>query len=333
MNQEWSCCTCRTASTIHGQPSNAVVGQPISPAIDSGRRGREGQYDHRTTVTPSSSRWRSRSGPAGAELLGTTTVRAVNGVADFTQPQPELAGTYTLTATGGALTPDSSNDVHDRGPPPWQATSRFAAGSVHKVGRDQPPRQWRRADWLRRSRSRTPSRQPLGGPPCACRVGGLPSRGDSGQRHRDLRGRLIPRCLSAAARSRSAPGKSVTVTLDFSMSGRRSPAAISKLDEDAGTALLGIWSAPFGGGFLEGKGHSGEWDILVTTRWGQGHPITRVGSRKGLQTVQGRITRGGKLVSAHFSPRKTELPPLILNSSARRRTAASSRAEQPAGSP
>src|SRR5262249_23269048 len=66
---------------IHGQPSNAVVGQPISPAIAVAVVDAKGN-----TMTTNNSQLVTlsiASGPAGAQLLGTTTVRAVNGVADF----------------------------------------------------------------------------------------------------------------------------------------------------------------------------------------------------------------------------------------------------------
>ena len=97
---------------IHGQPSNAVVGQPISPAITVAVVDAKGN-----TITTNNTQLVTlsiASGPAGAKLLGTTTVRAVNGVADFTNLKLSLAGTYTLTATGGALTPDFSNVFTDR---------------------------------------------------------------------------------------------------------------------------------------------------------------------------------------------------------------------------
>jgi hypothetical protein len=49
------------------------------------------------------------SGPKGARLEGTTKVRAVDGVATFTNLRLNVAGTYVLEATGGKLTPDFSN--------------------------------------------------------------------------------------------------------------------------------------------------------------------------------------------------------------------------------
>src|SRR5262245_28634217 len=62
---------------IHGQPSNAVVGQPISPAITVAVVDAKGN-----TITTNNTQLVTlviASGPAGAKLLGTTTVRAVNG--------------------------------------------------------------------------------------------------------------------------------------------------------------------------------------------------------------------------------------------------------------
>ena len=76
---------------IHGQPSNAVVGQPISPAITVAVVDAKGN-----TVTTNNTQLVTlsiASGPKGAKLLGTTTVRAVNGVADFTNLKLSLAGT------------------------------------------------------------------------------------------------------------------------------------------------------------------------------------------------------------------------------------------------
>src|SRR5262249_54385404 len=49
------------------------------------------------------------SGPADAVLGGHTTVRAVHGVATFTDLTLNVAGSYTLEATGGKLDPDTSN--------------------------------------------------------------------------------------------------------------------------------------------------------------------------------------------------------------------------------
>ncbi len=123
--QEWNLTPAPAGVNIHGQPSNAVVGQPISPAITVAVVDAKGN-----TITTNNTQLVTlaiASGPAGAKLLGTTTVRAVNGVADFTNLSLSLAGTYTLTATGGTLTPDFSNEF-TIAPANVTSPSRFAAG-------------------------------------------------------------------------------------------------------------------------------------------------------------------------------------------------------------
>jgi hypothetical protein len=216
---------------IHGQPSNAVVGQPISPAITVAVVDAKGN-----TITTNNTQLVTlsiASGPKGAQLLGTTTVRAVDGVADFTNLTLSLAGTYTLTATGGALTPDFSN-VFTVAPVNVTSAVTIHRGSMHKIGRAKASRNG--AELVAQTITiKNASRQPLDGP-LALRVGGLPSGVTlanatgtyEGGSYRDVLAALQP----------LAPGKSVTVTLDFSMSGRRSP-SLSNLDEDL-EALLGI---------------------------------------------------------------------------------------------
>ena len=193
MNQEWSFVI--DGVDIHGQPSNAVVGQPISPAITVAVVDAKGN-----TITTNNTQLVTlaiASGPAGAKLLGTTTVRAVNGVADFTNLRLSLAGTYTLTATGGALTPDFSK-VFTIAPATVASHVTIRRGSMHKVGRAS--RRGSGGELVAQTITiKNAGRQPLGGP-LALRVGSLPTGVTSGQRHRDLRGRLIPRC----SRRRSA---------------------------------------------------------------------------------------------------------------------------------
>jgi len=79
------------------------------------------------------------------------------------------------------------------------------------------------------------SRQPLGGP-LALWVGGLPTGVTLANATGTYEGVSYRDVL--AANQPLAPGKSVTVTLDFSMSGRRS-LGLSKLAEDL-EALFGI---------------------------------------------------------------------------------------------
>ena len=88
-SQEWNLTLAPAGVDIHGQPSNAVAGQPISPAITVAVVDAKGN-----TITTNNTQLVTlaiASGPAGAKLLGTTTVRAVNGVADFTNLSLSLA--------------------------------------------------------------------------------------------------------------------------------------------------------------------------------------------------------------------------------------------------
>ena len=144
-----------------------------------------------------------------------------------------MPGTYTLTATGGALTPDFSN-VFTIAPATVATHVTIRRGSVHKVGRTKASRNG--AELVAQTITiKNASRQPLGGP-LALRVGGLPTGVTLANGTGTYEGGSYRDVL--AADQPLAPGKSVTVTLDFSMSGRRSPSQ-SKLDEDL-EALLGI---------------------------------------------------------------------------------------------
>ncbi len=90
---------------IEVQPTNTVVGRAISPivvwVVDANGRA---VTDSNQLVTLA-----IYSGPKGAKLEGTTTLKAVNGVAVFNNLTLNLAGDYTLTAIGGTLDPDFSN--------------------------------------------------------------------------------------------------------------------------------------------------------------------------------------------------------------------------------
>ena len=89
---------------IVGQPTNTVLGQAIQPVTvwvvdQSGKLIAGGE-----PVTIS-----IYSGPAGAKLIGNTTVQAVGGVATFTGLELSEVGIYTLKVTSPGLTPDISN--------------------------------------------------------------------------------------------------------------------------------------------------------------------------------------------------------------------------------
>ena len=230
-NQVWYFVPPPVGVNIHGQPSNALVGQPISPAIAVAVVDAKGN-----TVTTNNTQLVTlaiASGPAGTQLLGTTTVRAVDGVADFTNLSLSMPGTYTLTATGGALTPDFSN-VFTIAAPTVASHVKIRRGAVHKVGRTGP--RGSGGEMVAQTITiKNASRQPLGGP-LGLRVGGLPTGVTLANATWTYEGGSYLDVL--AADEPLAPGKSVTVTLDFSVSGRRSP-GLSKLDKDL-EALLGI---------------------------------------------------------------------------------------------
>jgi hypothetical protein len=90
------------------QPSGATTGvafttQPVISAVDA-----NGNVDtsYNGTITLAIT---SGTGASGANIEGTVTVTAVNGVATFSGLSIDTAGTgYTLTATGGTLTSATS---------------------------------------------------------------------------------------------------------------------------------------------------------------------------------------------------------------------------------
>jgi Ricin-type beta-trefoil lectin domain-like len=229
--QGWQLLAAPAGVDIHGQPSNAVVGQPISPAITVSVVDAKGN-----TITTNNTQLVTlsiASGPKGAQLLGTTTVRAVNGVADFTNLKLSLAGTYTLKATGGALTPDFSN-VFTIAPVNVTSSVTIRRGAVHKVGRTSHSGSG--GELLAQTITiKNASRKPLDSP-LALWVGGLPTGVTLANATGTYQGGSYRDVL--ATDQPLAPGKSVTVTLDFSVSGRRDP-SLSKLDEEL-EALLGI---------------------------------------------------------------------------------------------
>jgi hypothetical protein len=90
---------------IHGQPSNTVVGRAIDPGV---RVVVVDAFGNTVTTSDRAVTLSLLSGPAHARLEGTTTVHAVDGVAVFGDLTLSRAGTYTLKASGGDLTPDRS---------------------------------------------------------------------------------------------------------------------------------------------------------------------------------------------------------------------------------
>jgi hypothetical protein len=90
---------------IKGQPVDTMAGRVLAPVVVE-------VVDGTTNLQPFGNQpvtLAILSGPAGARLLGTTTVQAVNGVATFSDLRLPVTGTYVLVTTSGALTPDFSN--------------------------------------------------------------------------------------------------------------------------------------------------------------------------------------------------------------------------------
>jgi uncharacterized repeat protein (TIGR01451 family) len=118
---------------IHGQPKNGVVDQPIGGPITVAVVDANGNTivtNNTQLVTLS-----IYSGTDGAKLEGTTKVRAVHGVATFTNLWVNKAGTYVLEATGGKLAPDFSNPFTAS---PANVTRDLAVhhGSIHPVRKE-----------------------------------------------------------------------------------------------------------------------------------------------------------------------------------------------------
>jgi autotransporter-associated beta strand protein len=86
------------------QPSNVTAGVAISPSIVVDV---EDQFGNIVTSNSSNVTVAVASGPGSA--TGTLTVAATSGVATFSNVKLDTAGSYTLSATGGALTSATSN--------------------------------------------------------------------------------------------------------------------------------------------------------------------------------------------------------------------------------
>jgi len=88
-----------------GSPSGASASATLSPIQVNVEQGTGSIADGDSSIVTLS----IQSGPTGATLGGTTSVQAVNGVATFNNLALNIAGTYTLIATDGSLTPATSN--------------------------------------------------------------------------------------------------------------------------------------------------------------------------------------------------------------------------------
>lgn len=108
-------------------PTSEAAGAPIAPPITVRAENALGNLDTNFNgpVTLAIA-----SGPGDGVLSGTTTRAASGGVATFNDLSIQRAGSYTLRATSGALTPDTSGPFQITPGPPSPATSEISANPV-----------------------------------------------------------------------------------------------------------------------------------------------------------------------------------------------------------
>jgi adhesin/invasin len=106
------------------QPTTEAAGATITPAITVRAEDAAGNLDTNFTgpVTLAIA-----SGPNDGTLSGTTTRAATGGIATFNNLSIQRAGSYTLRATSGTLTQDTSVAFQITPGPPSGATSEIAA--------------------------------------------------------------------------------------------------------------------------------------------------------------------------------------------------------------
>jgi uncharacterized repeat protein (TIGR01451 family) len=212
---------------IHGQPANGVVGQPIGGPIT------VAVVDANGNTIPTSDQpvtLAIATGPGGAVLGGTTTVRAVHGVATFRDLTLNVAGTYTLKATGGNLAPDVSNPF-TVAPADVTGDLHFRRGPLHPAGQgDHGTRPFSQQITITNT-----SDHALSGP-LALVLKGLPAGATLANAGGTYQGNPYINVLGDG--QVLAPGQSVTITLEFSVNSHH-PGDHDDLDYDF-DALLGI---------------------------------------------------------------------------------------------
>jgi uncharacterized repeat protein (TIGR03803 family) len=90
------------------QPTTGTAGTALSPAITVDLEDRFGNI---ITTLSSNVTLALNTFPKGGSLSGTTTVKAVKGVATFTGLSMKIAGAYTLKATAGSAFADVSQSI------------------------------------------------------------------------------------------------------------------------------------------------------------------------------------------------------------------------------
>ena len=119
------------------QPSNAVAGAAISPAVTVAVQDEGGKIASTAIVAVTVA---LGANPHGGTLTGTTTVNAVNGVATFKNLSIQPANTgYTLTASAGPVTGATSRPFDIMVPPPTQLAFTVPPGNTTAGAAITPP--------------------------------------------------------------------------------------------------------------------------------------------------------------------------------------------------
>lgn len=119
------------------QPSNAIAGAAISPAVTVVVQDEGGKVASTAIVAVTVA---LGANSPGATLTGTTTVNAVKGVATFNNLSiPQVNTGYTLTASSGPLTSATSRPFDIMVPPPTQLAFAVPPGNATAGAAITPP--------------------------------------------------------------------------------------------------------------------------------------------------------------------------------------------------
>jgi sugar lactone lactonase YvrE/Tol biopolymer transport system component len=116
------------------QPVNAIVGQPISPAVTAAVRDAYGN----PVGGPVSVTVKLGNNATAATLTGTTTVTAVNGVATFSDLAVSQTGAYTLTASAAGLPATTSTSFSVATAASFARITTVAGGGTAGLGDNGP---------------------------------------------------------------------------------------------------------------------------------------------------------------------------------------------------
>jgi uncharacterized repeat protein (TIGR01451 family) len=216
---------------ILSQPATGTIGEPLGSAVTVNvvdNANNTVTTDNTQIVTLSIA-----SGPAGATLSGTTTATAVNGVATFSGLSLNLAGTYTLVATGGDLTPVYTSPIQVA-PVPITSGLSIRREPLHKVA--QKGRGAARTEIVRQKVIiKNTSRKALTGA-VGLEINGLPAGDTITNASGSIDGVPYVKILSSG--KSLDRNHSVTVSLDFSIDGK-APRNLNRIYKNI-EAMLGL---------------------------------------------------------------------------------------------